>query len=34
MWSTVGLAIGYGNLVASEAAPERVPRRFFAMGSS
>jgi hypothetical protein len=29
-----GLAIGYGHLVASEAEPERSPRRRFAMGSS
>ena len=33
-WCAVGLAIGYGHLVASEAEPEPVPRRQFAMGSS
>ena len=33
-WCAAGLAIGYGHLVASEAVPEPVPRRQFAMGSS
>lgn len=33
-WSCTGLAIGYGRLVASEAEPERVTRRHFALGPS
>jgi hypothetical protein len=32
-WCAAGLAIGYGQLVASETRPERAPRRHFAMGS-
>jgi O-antigen ligase len=33
LWATSGLAVGYGLLVAREAAPEPVVRRKFAMGS-